>query len=82
MIDGLISGKFYGMVVECIGQSGKIFVMVKVCVVIGEGELLFVNVIMFSIIVVNVLFVFDDGDLVLLVGLLMLKVWMDKYGDV
>lgn len=56
--------------------------MVKVCVVIGEGELLFVNVIMFSIIVVNVLFVFDDGDLVLLVGLLMLKVWMDKYGDV
>ncbi|MGP8474839.1 single-stranded DNA-binding protein [Burkholderia sp. PR2] len=81
MIDGLISGKLYGVATERTGQSGKTFVTAKVRAATGEGESLFVNVITFSTTAADALLALDDGDSVSLAGTLTPKVWTDKHGD-
>lgn len=81
MIDGLISGKLYGVAAERTGQSGKTFVTAKVRAATGEGESLFVNVITFSTTAADALLALDDGDSVSLAGTLTPKVWTDKHGD-
>ncbi|RQY25357.1 single-stranded DNA-binding protein [Burkholderia stagnalis] len=81
MIDGLISGKLYGVAAERTGQNGKTFVTAKVRAATGEGESLFVNVITFSTTAADALLALDDGDSVSLAGTLTPKVWTDKHGD-
>ncbi|HDR9500121.1 TPA: single-stranded DNA-binding protein [Burkholderia cepacia] len=81
MIDGLISGKLYGVATERTGQSGKTFVTAKVRAATGEGESLFVNVITFSTTAADALLALGDGDSVSLAGTLTPKVWTDKHGD-
>ncbi|KVQ43739.1 hypothetical protein WK03_17765 [Burkholderia cepacia] len=81
MIDGLISGKLYGVAAKRTGQNGKTFVTAKVRAAAGEGESLFVNVITFSTTAADALLALDDGDSVSLAGTLTPKVWTDKHGD-
>lgn len=81
MIDGLVSGKLYGVAQSRTGQGGKIFVTAKVRATSGDGESLFVNVIAFDDKAKAALLALDDGDSVALAGTLTPKVWTDKHGD-
>ncbi|MEA2980274.1 MAG: hypothetical protein QOF09_2097 [Alphaproteobacteria bacterium] len=80
MIDGLISGKLYGIAQIRTGQRGSAFVTVKVRASSGEGDSLFVNVITFDDGAKAALLALDDGDSVALAGTLTPKVWTDKNG--
>ncbi len=82
MIDGLVSGKLYGVASIRTGQNGKTFVTVKVRAANGDGESLFVNVIAFDDSAKSALLALDDGDSVALAGTLTPKVWTDKTGEV
>ena len=79
MIDGLLNGKLYNKPTERVGPSGKVFVVAKVRVPVGDA--LFVNVIAFDEKAKAALLALDDGDSVALAGALTPKVWTDRNGD-
>ncbi|MCA8094421.1 single-stranded DNA-binding protein [Burkholderia anthina] len=81
MIDGLVSGKLFGVATTRTGQSGKAFVTCKVRAAVDGGETLFVNVISFSTTAGDALLALADGDSVAMAGTLTPKVWVDKHGD-
>ncbi|CAM2180410.1 Single-stranded DNA-binding protein [Paraburkholderia sacchari] len=81
MIDGLIGGKLYGKATERVGASGKAFVVAKVRAVVGDGDTVFISVIVFDDKAKAALVALDDGDSVALAGTLTPKVWTDRSGD-
>lgn len=81
MIEGLISGKLYGLAEKRSGKNATHFAVAKVLATTGEGESLFVNVIAFHPDACAALMALDEGDAVVLAGALTPKVWTDKQGN-
>lgn len=83
MIDALVSGKVHGKPQQRTASngSGKTFVTATLRCGTGEGEALFVNVIVFSDSVKAVLLALDDGDSVALCGSLSVGVWTPAQGE-
>jgi hypothetical protein len=66
MIDGLIAGKLHGKPQPRRSASGNDFVTAKLRAAGGDGETLFVNMIVFDNTVRTALLALDDGDSVAL----------------
>lgn len=81
MIDGLIGGKLYGKPAQRKSSNGKTYYTAKVRTTAGDGDSLFVNVIVFSQPVGTSLLALDDGDSVSLAGTLTPKVWTPPSGE-
>lgn len=81
MIDGLIAGKMHGKAIERTSKNGKPYALAKVRAAGGDGEALFVNVIVFDTGPCNALLALGDGDSVALAGTLTPKAWLDREGQ-
>lgn len=80
MIDALIQGRLHGAPQRRTGSSGKSFTTAKVRAAAGNGDSLFVNVIVFSVTAQTALAALGDGDSVALSGELTPKVWQPRDG--
>lgn len=80
MIDGLVAGRLYGDCEQRTDKTGRPFTVAKVRASAAEGDVLFVNVIAFDVVVCAGLQKLRDGDSVSLSGSLTPRVWTDKQG--
>ena len=81
MIDALIAGHISGDPEQRAGKAETVYVVAKVRVQAGDGEIYPVNVIAFDSHVCQLLLDLRDGDAVSLTGSLTPKVWTDKQGN-
>jgi single-stranded DNA-binding protein len=80
VIEALIAGKVYGKPERRTSKTGKPFTAAKVRAVAGDGEMQFINVVVFSDSAQAALLALADGDAVALAGHLTAKAWIDKEG--
>jgi hypothetical protein len=78
IIDELVGAKIFGFASTKRGQSGKNFVVAKVCAAGGDGESIFVDVNAFTPEAQSALLAFQDGDSASIAGELTSKCWTDK----
>jgi single-stranded DNA-binding protein len=81
MIDGLIGGKLHGQPKERTSKTGSQFVTCRVRAAGGDGESVFINVIVFDAATCRALLALDDGDSVALAGTLTPGAWLDRDGN-
>jgi single-stranded DNA-binding protein len=80
VIEALIAGKVHGAPEQRTSKSGKPFTVAKVRAAAGDGDMQFINVVVFSESAQAALLALDDGDAVALAGQLTAKAWIDKEG--
>lgn len=81
MIEGMVAGKVVGDPESRRGKGDSEFVVAKVRAQNNDGEMVIVNVIVFSADLGAALMELRDGDALALAGSLSPKVWSDKQGN-
>ncbi|KAK6023373.1 single-strand binding family protein [Ostertagia ostertagi] len=81
MIEGLVAGRLYGDVEQRTDKAGKPFTVARVRASTGDGEVLFVNVIVFDAAARADIGRLVEGDAISLTGALTPRVWTDKQGN-